>query len=514
MEFKSTSDRTKLNHARAERRRETVKTVRGARERLMSSSGTTPAFDSEILQSFARTRVSASTALLLLTICVGVTLSFFIHESYIIIWALAVLVTQILMLLVCRRFLSLNVQDAELPQWRRRFVFYDLIYGLYWGIAPFLPFIAGTSENEIAAGVVLYAVLLIALASATTVSYLIPSAIFVATMPLAISSILFFVLSGHDQIFYIMAAATGVAEVFFLLVSQRLYHVSLSMMGFRAEKDAIFAELEQQKAISDDARRTAEDANLAKSRFLATMSHELRTPLNAILGFSEVMKDEILGPLENPSYKEYATDIHNSGRHLLELINEILDLSRIEAGRYKLNEEAVSLLHVAEDCHHLIKLRAKSKDILIHEAFEEELPKLWADERALRQITLNLLSNAVKFTPQGGQVTITVGWTAGGGQYLSVRDSGPGIAEDEIPIVLAAFGQGSIARKNAEAGTGLGLPIVQALTALHGGQFNLSSKLREGTEVTVAFPRSRNMEALGQITDEKRAANAVRGSAA
>ena len=155
------------------------------------------------------------------------------------------------------------------------------------------------------------------------------------------------------------------------------------------------------------------------------MSHELRTPLNAILGFSEVMKTEVFGEHAVPAYKEYSADIHNSGVHLLGLINEILDLSRIEAGRYELNEEAVSLAGIVEDCHHLLKLRATNRGITIHEMFEADMPRLWADERAIRQICLNLLSNAIKFTPQGGEIWLKVGWTASGGQYMSVKDTGP-----------------------------------------------------------------------------------------
>jgi len=187
--------------------------------------------------------------------------------------------------------------------------------------------------------------------------------------------------------------------------------------------------------------------------------------------------------------------------HLLNLINEILDLSRIEAGRYELNDEPVSLAQIVEDCHHLLKLRARNRGIEINEAFEEDLPRLWADERAVRQICLNLLSNAIKFTPQGGEVWLKVGWTAAGGQYMSVRDNGPGIPDDEIPIVLASFGQGTNAIKSAEQGTGLGLPIAKNLIDLHGGTFTLKSKLRVGTEVIVTFPPERVMSALGPIDE-------------
>jgi two-component system cell cycle sensor histidine kinase PleC len=238
---------------------------------------------------------------------------------------------------------------------------------------------------------------------------------------------------------------------------------------------------------------------VSKSRFLAQMSHELRTPLNAILGFSEVMHNEIFGAHAVPTYKEYSADIHSSGVHLLALINEILDLSRIEAGRYELNEEAVSLVQVVEECHHLLKLRASSRGIVLHEMYERDMPKLWADERAIRQVCLNLLSNSIKFTPQGGEIWIKAGWTASGGQYMSVKDSGAGIPEDEIPIVLASFGQGSNSIKSAEQGAGLGLPIAKSLMDLHGGTFTLKSKLRIGTEVIATFPPERVMAALAPM---------------
>jgi two-component system cell cycle sensor histidine kinase PleC len=152
-----------------------------------------------------------------------------------------------------------------------------------------------------------------------------------------------------------------------------------------------------------------------------------------------------------------------------------------------------------------MELKARNKGISIVQRFEADLPRLMADERALRQITLNLLSNAVKFATPGTEVQVRVGWTVGGGQYISVKDAGPGIPADEIPVVLSAFGQGSIAIKSAEQGTGLGLPIVQGLIALHGGEFELNSRLREGTEAIAIFPPSRVMEALPALPARKAA---------
>ncbi len=343
--------------------------------------------------------------------------------------------------------------------------------------------------------------MLLVIAVSSMLAATLPIAAMAATAPVTAAIALNFVMGGTFDS-YALALLAVAAEAYFALLAHQLHSTTLATLEARAEKDALIGELEQAKAISDEARHRAESANVAKSRFLAQMSHELRTPLNAILGFSEVMKSEIFGPHTVPVYKEYSADIHNSGVHLLNLINEILDLSRIEAGRYELNEEAVSLVHVVADCHHLLKLRATSRGITIHEVFEQGMPRIWGDERATRQIVLNLLSNSIKFTPQGGEIWLKVGWTASGGQYLSCKDTGSGIAEDEIPIVLASFGQGSNSIKSAEQGAGLGLPIAKSLIDMHGGTFTLKSKLRIGTEVIVTFPPERVMSALAPFAEE------------
>ncbi len=343
-------------------------------------------------------------------------------------------------------------------------------------------------------------VMLLVVAVASMLASSVPIAVFAATVPVTAAVALHFVLKGdlHDYILAIMAVT---AQGYFALLAHRLYSTTLASLEARAEKDALIGELETAKSISDEARRRAEAANIAKSRFLAQMSHELRTPLNAILGFSEVMKSEIFGPHQVPAYKDYCGDIHNSGVHLLGLINEILDLSRVEAGRYELNEESVSLAHIVGECAHLLQMRARNRGLTIHEVFETDMPRLWADERAVRQICLNLLGNAIKFTPQGGEIWLKAGWTASGGQYISVKDTGPGIPEEEIPIVLASFGQGSNSIKSAEQGAGLGLPIAKSLVDLHGGTFTLKSKLRIGTEVLVTFPPERVMSALAPMAE-------------
>jgi two-component system cell cycle sensor histidine kinase PleC len=332
--------------------------------------------------------------------------------------------------------------------------------------------------------------LIVLLAIRMTFASTVMPILYASTIPMTLAVVGRLVLQG-DPFYLAMAAMAIGLHVYFIFLAQGLNATAVAMLEFRAEKDALIAEIEEEKAISDEARRRAESANVAKSRFLATMSHELRTPLNAILGFSEVMKSELLGPIENANYKEYCGNIHESGRHLLQLINEILDLSRIEAGRYELHEEPVRLTEVVEDCLRLLHLRAESKGLHVSTEFERGLRQLWADERAIRQICINLISNALKFTPRGGSVTLTVGNTPEGGQTFAVRDTGPGIPKEEIPKVMQAFGQGSLAHQTAEGGTGLGLPIVQNLVTLHGGTFELRSELRKGTEAIVVLPPSR-----------------------
>ena len=436
---------TPAEKAAAAQRRDATKRVRWVRDRLTSTSGT-PAFDYELLRQFAQNRLSASLAIWLLIATVGFLSGLWTGIVPSVAWTLVVFGIHTIIASQCRKFLRDNSGRVDIGRWRMRFVVLDLCFGVAW----MSNVIAVVRVDEGASTFILFVMLLVVAVSSMLASSL-PLAMFAATAPVTLAVALDFALLGgvHN---YILAAMTLTAQAYFTMLAQRLYSTTLATLEARAEKDALIGELEQAKAISDEARTRAEAANISKSRFLAQMSHELRTPLNAILGFSEVMKSEVFGPHAVPTYKEYAGDIHNSGVHLLNLINEILDLSRIEAGRYELNEEAVDLALVVADCHRLLQLRGRNRGISIHEAFEPELPRLWADERACRQICLNLLSNAIKFTPQGGEVWLKVGWTAAGGQYMSVKDNGPGIPEDEIPIVLASFGQGTNAIKSAEQG--------------------------------------------------------------
>jgi two-component system cell cycle sensor histidine kinase PleC len=477
------------------RRRVASQHVREARDRLTSSSGTRPAFDYELLRLFAQNRLSASLVTILLVGTIGLLSSLWTGAVMAGLWTCSILIIHAVVITKCRQFLAEPLGKSNILAWRLRFVMLDLFFGLAWMFLLLNPVGADEASNTFMLFVMLFVV-----AVSSMLASSLPVAVFAATVPVTSAIALNFILRGTARE-YILAIMAVAAQGYFALLAHRLYTTTLATLEARAEKDALIGELEQAKAISDEARGRAEAANIAKSRFLAQMSHELRTPLNAILGFSEVMNGEIFGAHAVPTYKEYSGDIHNSGVHLLNLINEILDLSRIEAGRHELNEEPVSLVMVVGDCHHLLILRAKNRGITIHEVFQPDLPRLWADERALRQICLNLLSNAIKFTPQGGEIWLKVGWTASGGQYMSVKDTGPGIPEEEIPIVLATFGQGSNSIKSAEQGAGLGLPIAKSLVDLHGGTFALKSKLRVGTEVIVTFPPERVVSALAPFSE-------------
>jgi PAS domain S-box-containing protein len=231
-------------------------------------------------------------------------------------------------------------------------------------------------------------------------------------------------------------------------------------------------------------------ANRTKTEFLANMSHELRTPLNAIIGFAEVIKDELFGPIGLAKYADYARDIHSSGIHLLDLINDILDLSKLEAGKLELREEEVSLRRSVEECIALLRNRAEKADIQLTTEMEPQIGPLRCDERAIKQLLLNFLSNAIKFTPPGGTVTTEVRRVPEG-VALSVSDTGIGMSAADIRVALSAFGQvdSKIARQHQ--GTGLGIPISKSLVELHGGRLDIASIPGEGTTMTAIFPASR-----------------------
>jgi PAS domain S-box-containing protein len=250
-------------------------------------------------------------------------------------------------------------------------------------------------------------------------------------------------------------------------------------------------EQEEREQALQAARETAEAASRAKSAFLAHMSHELRTPLNAIIGFSELIKSEMLGPVGSPRYKEYAADINSSGTHLLQLINDVLDISKIEAGKAKLHEETVDLTDAIEHCAALIQPQATTASLKVSIDVPPDLPCLRGDSRAVKQVLLNLLSNSVKFTPAGGDVRVSARLGGNGDLEMAVSDTGIGMTAADSAKVFEPFYQVQSHRSRSHEGTGLGLSLVKGLVEMHGGAVAIRSAPKQGTTITATFPAAR-----------------------
>jgi signal transduction histidine kinase len=245
------------------------------------------------------------------------------------------------------------------------------------------------------------------------------------------------------------------------------------------------------------ARSQAEMANHAKSEFLANMSHELRTPLNAIIGFSEIIAHELFGPLGNEKYLDYMKDIHQSSLHLLSIINDVLDMSKIEAGKLELSKEPLNIRHLIGEVIRMMRERADSRGIGLVTKLSGEEVEIWADERAMKQIFLNLLSNAIKFSRDGGEVCIRVISDEPGLAVVEFEDHGIGMNEEELERALQPFGQAKPSTTRNYGGTGLGLPITKGLIEAHGGKLAIESRAGQGTIARISLPTERRPLMVG-----------------
>ncbi len=256
----------------------------------------------------------------------------------------------------------------------------------------------------------------------------------------------------------------------------------------RFQVEDLARELEKTRDEAMKKRFEAEAANASKTAFLANMSHELRTPLNAILGFSEIISQECFGAVGNERYKDYAGDIHSSGAHLLSLINDLLDIAKIEAGRMEISPNPLDARRTFEIALKLIGGKASEKHQQLVIRVDAGAPPLYADERALKQVLINLVSNAVKFTPEGGRIDVVASMAKDGGFQIMVRDNGPGIPRDKLDKIFLPFSQVDNRYDRQAGGTGLGLALVRGLAELHGGRAWIESEQNAGCSAYVVLP--------------------------
>ncbi|MGE5146006.1 MAG: sensor histidine kinase [Candidatus Eiseniibacteriota bacterium] len=280
----------------------------------------------------------------------------------------------------------------------------------------------------------------------------------------------------------------AVAAIVTTLVSAPICAYAQSLIGkLRASRRAL-KQLSEQLVL---AVHRAEDANQAKSQFLANMSHELRTPLNAIIGFSDMMRTQLLGPIGNARYLEYARDIHTSGSHLLQIINDILDLARIEAGEAAPQDMVdCDMAEIIDGTLRMLRPIADKQRVTIERAAGCDTPRLTAADRMVRQVLINVLSNAIKFTPSGGRIAIRDRMSGTGDYIVAITDSGVGMSATEIVVALTPFGQNDNQIGEETKGTGLGLPLAKAMMEMHGGALRIDSAPGRGTTVELRFPAS------------------------
>lgn len=477
--------------------------LEAARENMAIAQGTSVHFRHDLMALYAQNQRSIPTALPFICTIFAIIALISVPIVFVGLWLASVYISHGILLLMCKKFLAKKSAKSRPSGWEDRFSIAEFFCGLTIAGAALFMLVddvpAQYSDNFVEAVVFGFVILIMSLRMILANNSL--TMMYSSSLPVSISAIAVYSYEWQTSNLVFIGLII-MAQYYYSVYTRRQFKTSLAMLSFRAEKEALFGELEQSKIISDEARKRAEESNIAKSRFLATMSHELRTPLNAIIGFSEVMKDEMFGTHGNPVYKEYSGDIHKSGEHLLELINDILDLSRIEAGRYTLQEEVVNVTDAIEKSVRLVELRANEKGIEITRKIQVGIPNLWVDAKAFHQILLNLLSNASKFTPQNGSIIVYAWIDKLEGLSVAVRDNGPGIPKEEIPHILSQFGQGSLAHETAAEGAGLGLPIIRGLVEMHEGKFSLQSELGQGTVVTVHMPKDRVVkpQAANEVT--------------
>jgi two-component system, cell cycle sensor histidine kinase PleC len=443
-------------------------------------------WQNELLENFIRGQLNLAAIMPLLSVAIGLTAWLWSDTATVIAWFIGAFGSNAIQLMLCKLYMRSDRNAEDRNSWIGKISASEFLQAVCWisTLYVFWPVNDATNSSFLIA-----TIMLVTAVRFMVVNNFMPVLIAgtgVTTLGLATRCVI-----EGSTVHYSLAILVLALEVFFLFIARQLQETSRDLLVYRAQKDRLIEELKLERDKAETERKKAQDANLAKSSFLANMSHELRTPLNAILGFSEILVREMFGPLTNESYKHYAGDIHHSGRHLLDLINDILDLSRIEAGRSEMQEEPVYLLDAANEAVSLVSMRARAKNITISVSNDIKVPKVMADRRSVNQIAINLLTNAIKFSPAGGHVEISAKVNATNGVDFIFKDDGPGIPAEEIEYAMGAFSRGSFATKKAIDGAGLGLPIVKGLMQIHGGFLAISNLEPSGALVTCTFPPGR-----------------------
>jgi len=415
-----------------------------------------------------------------------------VTANYLASWYIQILIGMVPQVVVLHRIPSVTLSDDDLRKWSRRVAAANLFVIANWSTLGIWLWAPGKNANHV--------MIELLLAATFTAHAAITGACRTIAWPAALLYLAVLTLiplqglSAPETFTHsaVMAAIAPFYVGFLTLISRRNLKRARAAALMVQERDALMAELVMAKLESDRGREQAEAANRAKSQFLANMSHELRTPLNAILGFSEIISSRIFEK-DGERTVEYAGLIHSSGKHLLALINDILDLAKIEAGRWQLQEKELSLHAVASDALQQLTWRAQNDHIILENGIDPALEPVFADERSIKQILLNLLSNAVKFTPEDGTVRVFAHRQADGSMLVGVSDTGIGIAAEDQAKVFDSFGQGKHDVAIADKGTGLGLTIVKGLAEAHGGSVRLESQVGIGTTVTLRLPAARVM---------------------
>jgi two-component system, cell cycle sensor histidine kinase PleC len=441
----------------------------------------------DLLELFVRNQLKTTLALPILALILTVVGIKWLDPVTALSWFASVLACQALQHGLCVKYERQRSTAITAVEWLGMLTAAEAFTATCWSMSLYLFWQSGNELQHIFLVAILIAVIAVRIIVASNFIPIILAGTGVLTILIVIRC-----LSARSVFDVNIAAVALVTEVFLLQLTRRLQETARDMLTYKQQREELIQRLERAKTLAEEAREKAEDANRAKSRFLAMMSHELRTPLNAILGYSEILSQELMGGHAVKAYKGYASDIHYSGLHLLSLINDILDLSRIEAGKQELKEEALSLAETGAECMKLLNGDAAAKKLDVATQLDPNLPKLFADRRQINQIWLNLLSNAIKFTPEGGMVKVEAGMAADR-LYLRVTDTGMGIPAHEIESLHGAFIRGSHAVRNAVEGAGLGLSIVNGLVRLHGGEIGIKSEIGKGTSIEVSFPSFRTI---------------------